>query len=491
MAAFNLGVLHHVSDASAAHEDARTIFETRFGITREIMQKILLAALSKGGDFAEIFFEYRIFNSVRFEEELLKDSTQSITLGVGIRTLHGDQTGFGYTSVLDFDSMKQAALTAAAIANRPGKQIVAAFQPPGSHALLYSVEHAISDMLLKEKIDWVTRAYQSAQSYDSRIEKIQATLGDEIQHVLVANSEGLMQSDSRPQARLMVAANAHEGDLRTSGYANDGGRISKDFYLDTRTPESIGTEAAREAITLLSAENAPAGEFPVVLGCKQSGVMIHEAVGHPLEADGNRRKTSIMWDKMNQPAANPLVTIYDDPNLPGLRGSYQIDDEGTVPRNAMLIENGVLTGHLNDLLNARMMNAEPNGHGRRQSYQDYPIPRMANTILKQGDSSPEEIIESVRYGFYADSFEGGMVQNSGKFTFSVNLGYLIENGKLTKPLKNATLIGTNVQILKDIDMIGNDMGFFLGTCGKSGQRVPVTAGTPTFRIRQMTIGGRS
>jgi len=256
------------------------------------------------------------------------------------------------------------------------------------------------------------------------------------------------------------------------------------------TPESVGKKASEEAINLLSAVDPVSGEQPVVLGSRQSGVMIHEAVGHPLEADANRKKTSIMWDKLGTQVANPIVTIYDDPTIPTYRGSLNVDDEGTIPKKKMLIENGKLVGYLQDRLSAKLMNMEPDGHGRRQTYQHVPIPRMANTVLAPGKSSVEEIIQSVKKGFYAETYQGGQVSDTGKFTFSVNMGYLIEDGKITRPIKNATLIGTNVQILNEVEMIANDTGFFLGTCGKDGQSAPVTAGTPTLKIRQMTVGGR-
>jgi TldD protein len=219
--------------------------------------------------------------------------------------------------------------------------------------------------------------------------------------------------------------------------------------------------------------------------------MVHEAVGHPLEADANRKKTSIMWDKLGQQVANPIVTIYDDPTLPHYRGSFNVDDEGIVPTKTMLIEKGKLVGFLQDRLSAKLMKMDPNGHGRRASYKDVPIPRMANTVLGTGDATVEEILGSVKKGFFAETYQGGQVSDSGKFTFSVNMGYLIEDGKLTRPVKNATLIGTNVQILNEVEMIGKDTRFFLGTCGKDGQSASVTAGTPTLKLRQMTVGGRS
>jgi TldD protein len=253
----------------------------------------------------------------------------------------------------------------------------------------------------------------------------------------------------------------------------------------------VGARAAKEAVTLLSAIDPAAGDQPVVLGSRQSGVMIHEAVGHPFEGEGIWQKTSIVWDRLNQMVASPCVSIYEDPTLPHLRGSMNIDDEGTSTRKVMMIENGRLVGFLHDRLSAKILGLEPNGHGRRESYRAVPICRMNNTMLVRGEASPEDVIKTVKKGFYADTYQGGQVEDTGKFTFSVNMGYLIEDGKLTRPIKNATLIGTNVQVLKDIELIGNDLDYFLGVCGKDGQSAACAAGTPTFKIRQMTVGGRA
>jgi TldD protein len=297
-------------------------------------------------------------------------------------------------------------------------------------------------------------------------------------------------TDRRPQVRLVSIATAEQNGNRNTGFKSGGGRVGLQYFSDVITPDQIGQQAAEEAVVLLSAADPIAGEQPVILGASQSGVMIHEAVGHPLEADGNRKKTSIMWDQMGKQIANPLVTIYDDPTIPHFRGSLNVDDEGTIPKKTVLVKNGKLVGLLQDRLSARIMGVDPTGHGRRTSFQDYPVPRMCNTILARGESKPEDIIRTVKKGFFAQSYQGGQVQESGKFTFSVNLGFLIENGELSRPVKNATLIGTNLQILNDVELIGDDMGFFLGTCGKEGQSAPVTAGTPTLKIRKMTVGGR-
>jgi TldD protein len=347
-----------------------------------------------------------------------------------------------------------------------------------------------TDVKLNAKIDLVKEAYTAAQSYDKRITKVQAFLADEIQYVTIANSEGVMVSDVRPLAAMFVSTTAEEKGVRNTGFKSSGGRVGMKHFQNVETPKQVGRKSAEEAITLLSAVDPPAGEQPVVLSSLNSGVMIHEAVGHPLEADGNRKKTSIMWDKLGKQVANPIVTIYDDPTIPHYRGSINIDDEGTETRKTILIEKGKLVGFLQDRLSAKVMGMELNGHGRRQSYQNNPVPRMTNTVLAEGDALADDIIKSVKKGFYAVTYQGGQVSDAGKFTFSVNMGYMIEDGKLTRPVKNATLIGTNVQILNEVEMIGNDTGFFLGTCGKDGQSAPVTAGTPTLKISKMTVGGR-
>ncbi len=466
------------------------LFEDRFGVSREDMRKVLQIALSKGGDFSELFFEYRILNSVRMEEDIIKDSSESVTLGVGIRVLKGEQTGYGYTDDLSFEKMRQTALTAAAIAAGNAKLPVADLTLATSGLHVYDLNRPLSDVKLNAKVDLVKRAYAAAQSYDARIKKVQVTLSDEMQHVTIVNSEGLLISDARPQVSMRVFSTAEEGGNRKTGFRSSGGRIGRDFFDSTETPEVVGASASRDAITLLSAVDPAPGEQPVVLGSRQSGVMIHEAVGHPLEADANRKKTSIMWDKMGKQVANPIVTIYDDPTIPHYRGSLNVDDEGTIPRKTLLIERGTLVGFLQDRLSAKLMGMESNGHGRRASYRNIPIPRMANTVLGPGEATAEDIVKSVKKGFYAETYQGGQVSDSGKFTFSVDMGYMIEDGKLTRPVKNATLIGTNVQILNEVEMISNDTRFFLGTCGKDGQSAAVTAGTPTLKIRQMTVGGR-
>jgi TldD protein len=462
-----------------------------FGLSKEDINKLLQHALSKGGDFSELFFEYRISNNLSLEEDLIKNSSESISLGVGVRVLKGKQTGYAFTNDLTFEEIKNSAIAAAVIATGNAKANNINVAEKAYKHQVYQMKRALSDQELKSKIELVQKANEAAKSYDSRIEKVTVNLADELQTVTIANSDGLLISDVRPQTRLNVVSTAADGDKRGTGFHSGGGRVGMEYYNNVKTPETIGKNSAEEALLLVNADNAPAGEYPVVLGEGQSGVMIHEAVGHPLEGDSNWKKQSIMADKLGQMVANDIVTIYDDATINDFRGSLNIDDEGTITENVMLIEKGKLVGYLNDRLSAQLLKLKANGHGRRQSYRHPPIPRMNNTILEKGEHTTEEIISSVKKGFYAKSYQGGMVDNTGKFTFSVNLGYLIEDGKITKPLKNATLIGSNIQILQNVDMIANDMGFFLGTCGKDGQSVPVTAGTPTLRISKMTVGGEA
>ncbi len=486
------GLFHDQLLAGTLPPPGLGLFEDRFGVSKEMLQKVLATALSKGADFADLFLEYKTANRVVMEDDIIKESDEDIVLGIGIRVLNGQQTGYGYTSDLSLEKMNQAATTAAAIAASQAKGGIAGLEAVTPRRQVYEMKGSFAESNLNDRIAMVKEAYAAAGAHDKRVTKVVAMLTDELQYVTIANSEGLLVSDARPQARLYVFATAEANGNRVTGTGNAGGRVGTGFYRKAgSTPKEIGTDAAKEAMILLQAVNPVPGDQPVVCGNKNSGVMVHEAVGHPFEADDIWRKLSIMWDKLGKKVADPKVTIYDDATIPHYRGSLNIDDEGTETRKVMLIENGKLTGFLQDRLSARILGMEPNGHGRRQSFRNMPLPRMNNTVLAAGDSDPEEIIASVKKGFYADSYQGGMVQDTGKFTFSVNLGYLIEDGKLTAPVKNATLIGMNTQILTEIDMIGNDTAFFLGTCGKGGQRAEVTAGTPTFKIRQMTVGGRA
>jgi len=479
-----------VSRRPFSPKNSGNIFNDRFGVTPENMKKILGEALSKGGHFSELFFEYRTNNFLVMEEGIVKSASENISLGVGIRVLKDDQTGFAYTNDLSMGGMKKAALTAAAISSSGHGAKIANLRVVDPRNQHYDVRRILNDEELGGKLDIVRDCHDGAKSDDPRIVMARSFLLDEIQHVTIANSKGLMTSDSRPSAILYGISVASDGENQATGFQSSGGRVGYDFFKSEMPARDTGKTAADEAIILLGAEDAKAGEQPVVLGCGESGVMVHEAVGHPFEADGIRKKTSIFHDSMGKDIAKPIVNIYEDPTIANYRGSLNIDDEGMSTQKTQLVKDGKLVGFIQDKLNSELMGVSPTSNGRRQSYQSYPIPRMTNTVMESGESDPMDIIKSVKKGFYAKSFEGGNVMDSGKFTFSVNLGYMIENGELTKPVRNATLIGTNVQVMNEVSMIGSDMGYFLGNCGKEGQTVPVTAGTPTMKIDKMTVGGR-
>ncbi len=466
-----------------------------FGLPAAELRAVLAEALSSGGEFAEIFLERRVYNLVNMEEDIVKETAESVSLGLGVRVLRGDRTGYGYTSDLAPDKVRRTARTAAAIARGRG---VEACPPPlrdrTRATRRFPVRRPADGAALGVKIKLVREAYDAARSADPRVVKVKAYYTDSLSHLCIANSEGLLVRDTRPMVKLVCVAIAEKDGRRESGYWGGGGRVGLEYFRDVMTPREIGGQAAREAVTLLGAVDAPAGEMPIVLAPGHSGVLIHEAVGHLLEADFNRKRTSVFWNKMGKKVGSELVTILDDPTIPSSRGSYNVDDEGTPPRPALLIERGVVRGLLQDRLSTRLMKgAVPTGHGRRQDFGHWPIPRMANTYIAAGGDDPEDIVRSVDKGFYVASLSGGQVEDSGKFTFSVTLGYLIEGGRLTAPVRQATLIGTNLDILKRIDRVGGDLAFGLptGTCSKEGQDVPVNDGCPTLRIGKMTVGGRS
>ncbi|MQY60451.1 hypothetical protein GH153_01235 [bacterium] len=467
-------------------------FEDHFNISLGDLQKILDISLSRGGDFSEIYLEYKIYNFINMEEDIIKETAESISLGLGIRVLSGEKTGYGYTNDLSFAKIKKTALTAASIASSRTLREASPLSPVQFHHNFYPVLESPHKESLEKKISFVKETYHSAQNFDRKIKKVKVSFLDHTQFVTILNSEGLKVSDVRPLIKLACLAIAEKEGKRETGFSGGGGRVGMEYFSTDLTPKEIGQDAAKEALELLEAALPPAGEMPVVLAPGHSGVLVHEAVGHLLEADFNRKKTSIFWNKMGKKVGSSQVTIYDDPTIPYFRGSYNIDDEGTIPKKTLLIEKGKMAGLLQDRLSAKLMRRPLTGHGRRQDYSCIPVPRMSNTYIDRGRYSPDEIIKSVEKGFYAHKFLGGQVEDSGKFTFSVSSGYLIENGKLTAPVKQATLIGTSIDILKNIEMIGSDLKFGLqtGTCGKEGQAVPVIDGCPTIKISRMTVGGQ-
>jgi TldD protein len=355
--------------------------------------------------------------------------------------------------------------------------------------------HAPNEMGLEERVDLVKRADAAARAYDARVFQVQATYADSLREVLVATSDGRLSFDRQPMARMSVMVLARQGDASPQhGFSGGGGRVTLDFFLNEKTPEHFAREAARQAMVQLEAIDAPAGEMPVVLGPGWPGILLHEAVGHGLEADFNRKGTSAFSGRVNQQVASPLCTVIDDGTIGSRRGSLNVDDEGMPTQKNVLIENGVLRGYLQDKLSSRLMRTESSGSGRRESYQHIPMPRMTNTYMLAGESDPGDIVRSVQKGLYCATFAGGQVDiTSGNFVFSATESYLIEDGKITRPVRGASLIGNGPEALKYVSMVGNDLKLDegIGTCGKEGQSVPVGVGIPTVKIDRMTVGGTS
>lgn len=472
--------------------DAIAFFFERFGLTASDIEKLLATALARGGDYADLFFEYRVANSVNIEEQIIKQAAKSISQGVGVRVIIGDKTGYAYTDEIDFNSIGHAAQTASHIARTSGGKPVAAIHASRTASDLYSVDVPVSSIELKTKIELVKQGDKAAREYDRRIREVQSSVNDEMKHVMIASSDGRLVGDVQPLARFRVSCIADDDGNRQVGRAGGGGRIGIEFFEDEMTPESFGREAARQAIIQLEAVATPAGTMEVVLGPGWPGILLHEAVGHGLESDFNRKQTSAFCGLIGQRVASELCTVVDDGTIPGRRGSLNVDDEGQPTSRTVLIENGVLLGYMSDYLNAGLMKSPRTGNGRRQSYKHMPLPRMTNTIMLAGNDTREDIIRSVKKGLYAVQFGGGQVDiTSGEFAFSASEAYLIEDGKVTVPVKGATLRGNGPETLKHVTAVGNDLELDpgVGVCGKDGQHVPVGVGIPTIKINEMTVGG--
>ncbi|MBL8168104.1 MAG: metalloprotease TldD, partial [Acidobacteria bacterium] len=449
------------------------------------------AALSKGGDYADLYFEYTVLDSLNLEEQLIKAANRSVKQGVGVRVIAGERTGYAYCDEITVEAIRKAALTAAHIADsqaQVGAVNVTAGQPAHN---LYPVAQLLGEEPLPRKIELLNRIDRTARAYDRRIREVQASLADEYKLILIATSEGKLLGDVQPLARTRVMCIADDDGNLQSGVSGGGGRIGTDFFTDALL-DHYAQEAARQAIVQLEAVDAPAGAMEVVLGPGWPGILLHEAVGHGLEADFNRKGTSAFSGLIGQKVASELCTVVDEGAIPQRRGSLNVDDEGNPTSRTVLIEKGILRGYLQDTLSARLTGAALTGNGRRESYRHMPMPRMTNTYMLSGESTPEEIIRSVKRGLYAVQFGGGQVDiTNGKFVFSASEAYLIEDGKVTAPVKGATLIGNGPVSLTKVTAVANDLALDegVGTCGKSGQGVPVGVGLPTTKISEMTVGG--
>ncbi len=461
-------------------------------ITPELAAKLLARALGRGGDFADLYFEYRRSASISMEDGRVRSVGGSIDMGVGIRVVEGQAVGYAYAESLDPDAMLEAAETASQIVHAGGKHVPVEVRRREAGDV-YPIDREVVDVEGKARVELLRRADRAAREVSPKIVRVDASLVAVHKEILVVSSRGDMVYDFQPMCRISVSAVAREGGRTESGSSSGGGRMGME-YFDRVSPEAHGCEASRVALLNLDSREAPAGTMPVVLAPGDSGILLHEAVGHGLEADFNRKKTSNYTDRVGHPVASELVTVVDDPAIAASRGSINVDDEGVVPQAHRLIERGELRGYLHDRISADWYRTGPTGSGRRESFRHEPMPRMTNTFMEEGEDDPEDIIRSVQRGIYAKKFSGGQVNiSNGDFVFSLTEGYLIEDGKLTAPLKGVNLIGNGPEALATVSMVGHDFQLSDGmwTCGKDGQGVPVGVGMPTVKLDAMTVGGSS
>jgi len=459
-------------------------------VDRATCERLLGAALACGGDYADLFFEYRASGGVSFDEGIVKAASRGVSAGLGVRVQRGDATGFAYTEDLSIEAMLRAASTAAQIA-ASGATVAPVPVVERAIARRYELDAPTIDVSGAEKRALLERACNAATQADSRIVKAEASFAEEVREVLLVTSTGVRVFDVQPLFRFGVRCIAEREGRRQEGSSGGGGRTSL-AYFEEKSPEWHGAEAARQALVMLDAREAPAGELPVVLAPGDSGILLHEAVGHGLEADFNRKGTSNYAGQLGNEVASPLCTVVDDATLLGSRGTINVDDEGHEPGRSVLIEGGRLRGYMHDRLSAKHYDLEPTGNGRRESFAAIPLPRMTNTVLLAGEDDPESILRSVKRGVFAKRFGGGQVDiSNGDFVFSLTESYLIEDGQITAPLKGVNLIGNGPEVLRRVTALGHDLALSDGiwTCGKAGQSVPVGVGCPTIKIDRITVGG--
>jgi TldD protein len=472
---------------------AESFFDSNFGIATGDLERVLATALGRQADYADLYFEYRRNEGISLEEGLVKNCSQSTANGVGVRVLAQTKTGYAYTDDITIENLELAARTAQYIAQDRKSQLPVSVGPRRGEAHdLYPVKVTVNDVSLDQKVALLYEIDRFARGLDQRIKNVFVSLASEYKVILVASSQGLVVGDIQPLTRLNVTCIAEESGQRQVGSFGGGGRVEFGFFVDAKDYERYAREAVRQAILNLSAQDAPAGTMDVVLGPGWPGILLHEAIGHGLEGDFNRKQTSAFSGRIGQRVASELCTVVDDGTIPSRRGSINVDDEGTPTQRTVLIENGILKGYLQDRLNASLMSMPVTGNGRRESYAHIPMPRMTNTFMLAGTSEPEDILRSVKKGLYAVSFGGGQVDiTNGKFVFSASEAYLIEDGKLTAPVKGATLIGNGPDVLTRVSMVGSDLKLDegVGTCGKDGQSVPVGVGLPTIKVDGLTVGG--
>ncbi len=461
------------------------------GLDQNHLASALGSLYRRDVDAADLYFQVSRSESWTVEDGILKEGSFSLDQGVGVRAVCGEKTGFAYSEDLVLPALEGAASAARAI-SRQGQSKSVKVAAPAALNPLYPVTDPTTSISDEQKKALVNRIDVETRKLDKRIEQVIVSLSSNQDLVLIVGADGTLAADIRPLVRLNVTVIVEDNGRREQGYCGGGARTDLTYFLQDDRAMDLAREAVRQAIVLLDASPAPAGTMPVVLGAGWPGILLHEAVGHGLEGDFNRKGTSAFTGLVGQRVASELCTIVDDGTLPNRRGSLAVDDEGTPGQYNVLVENGILKGYMQDRMNARLMGVQPTGNGRRESFAHVPMPRMTNTYMLAGPHDPEEIIQSVEKGLYAPNFGGGQVDiTSGKFVFSANEAYLIEKGKLTTPVKGAMLIGDGPEVLGLISMVGNDLKLDqgVGTCGKDGQSVPVGVGQPTLKIDELTVGG--
>jgi TldD protein len=460
------------------------------GLASNDLDRVFSQLMGPSIDAADLYFQHSRSESWVLEEGIVKDGSHSIEQGVGVRAISGEKTGFSYSDEIVLPQLLEASRAARAIAQGgagAGKPLAIA-----TGRGLYPVIDPVESLPNEEKIALLREVDAYARSRDPRVKQVVVSLAATMDTILVAGSDGTLAADVRPLVRLNVQVIAEQGGRREQGHAGGGGRYGYRELIENGRAHAFAAEAVRQALVNLEAVDAPAGSMTVVLGPGWPGILLHEAIGHGLEGDFNRKGSSAFAGRIGQRVAAEGVTVVDDGTLPGRRGSLSIDDEGTPTECTTLIENGILKGYMQDKLNARLMGVKSTGNGRRESFAQLPMPRMTNTYMLAGNREPEEIIRSVKRGIYAVNFGGGQVDiTNGKFVFSASEAYLIEDGKVTRPVKGATLVGSGPDVLTRVSMIGNDLALDegVGVCGKDGQSVPVGVGQPTLRVDGMTVGG--
>ena len=477
--------------SAAPLEIAERLILAPSGLDEGRLSSVLDGVMSRGADFADLYFQSSREESWSLEDGIVKEGSHSIEQGVGVRAISDEKTGFAYTDEVLLPALVEASNAARAIARSGGRTAVKIWQRPAMRRLYLPADplEAIRD---EEKVAWLMRIDAETRRLDARVKQVMASLAAVHEIVLIASSDGTLAADVRPLVRVNVSVIVEQNGRREQGYCGAGGRYGLDELVNGAQPFDCGREAVRQALVNLEAIAAPAGSMTVVLAPGWPGILLHEAIGHGLEGDFNRKGTSAFCNRIGQKVAADDITVVDDGTLDRRRGSLNVDDEGTPTQCTVLIENGVLRGYIQDKLNARLMGQTPTGNGRRESFAHMTLPRMTNTYMRAGKRAPQEIIASVDKGLYAVNFGGGQVDiTSGKFVFSASEAYLIEGGKIGAPVKGATLIGNGPDVLMRVSMVGNDLQLDggVGTCGKEGQSVPVGVGQPTLRIDGLTVGG--